>query len=124
MIFLWIVTWDPLSGAYIEDNTKKTKIGSGQRFYLDGESYKEEPVIATHSLCQSCNESYLKGVLLRCDFCYCFWHMDCLDPPLVIPPVPTQKWMCPNHPDHFLVSENLIMYILMVAFLMVEYLSP
>jgi hypothetical protein len=101
-----LVAWDPLSGTYVEDNLKKAKIGQGQRIYFDGESYKEDQIVDSNSLCQMCGGSYVKGTLVRCDFCYCFWHMDCLDPPLVIPPIPTQKWMCPNHSDHFLVGRE------------------
>lgn len=44
--------------------------------------------------------------MAECDFCNCFWHLDCLDPPLANPPSkkslngkPRQTWMCPNHVD-------------------------
>ncbi|KAL5045498.1 hypothetical protein BDW71DRAFT_78544 [Aspergillus fruticulosus] len=45
--------------------------------------------------------------IIQCDFCPCAFHMDCLDPPLAVPP--TQRagsdrlyhtWMCPNHALH------------------------
>lgn len=41
------------------------------------------------------------GPLVPCDYCPLFFHLDCLDPPLTTPP--TGKWMCPNHPEHFMV---------------------
>ncbi|KAI9375637.1 hypothetical protein BJX61DRAFT_531468 [Aspergillus egyptiacus] len=45
--------------------------------------------------------------IIQCDFCPCAFHMDCVDPPLAVPP--TQRagsdrlhhtWMCPNHAWH------------------------
>lgn len=45
--------------------------------------------------------------IIHCDFCSCAFHMDCIDPPLAVPP--TQRpgsdrlhhtWMCPNHAWH------------------------
>ncbi|KAL2864471.1 putative PHD finger domain protein [Aspergillus lucknowensis] len=45
--------------------------------------------------------------IIQCDYCPCAFHMDCVDPPLAVPP--TQRpgsdrlhhnWMCPNHVWH------------------------
>lgn len=45
--------------------------------------------------------------IIQCDYCSCAFHMDCLDPPMAVPP--TQRagsdrlyhtWMCPNHALH------------------------
>lgn len=45
--------------------------------------------------------------IIQCDYCPCAFHMDCVDPPLAVPP--TQRpgsdrlhhtWMCPNHVIH------------------------
>ncbi|KAL2851609.1 hypothetical protein BJY01DRAFT_110156 [Aspergillus pseudoustus] len=45
--------------------------------------------------------------IIQCDYCPCAFHMDCVDPPLAVPP--TQRpgsdrlhhnWMCPNHVLH------------------------
>lgn len=63
-------------------------------------------------VCVACGRTS-NGVrpIIQCDYCPCSWHMDCVDPPLAIPP--TQKpgsdktyhnWMCPNHPSHELYS--------------------
>ncbi|KAH8696696.1 putative PHD finger domain protein [Talaromyces proteolyticus] len=45
--------------------------------------------------------------MIQCDYCPCWWHIDCTDPPLPGPPKqlhPSDKtyhnWMCPNHIDH------------------------
>ncbi|CAG8441417.1 8356_t:CDS:2 [Ambispora leptoticha] len=39
---------------------------------------------------------------IPCDYCPMYWHLDCLDPPLVKRPSLYKKWMCPCHVDHLL----------------------
>ncbi|XP_045584379.1 PHD finger protein 12 [Procambarus clarkii] len=56
-------------------------------------------------LCFQCNKSCRVGPLIPCDYCQLFFHLDCLDPPLTTPPM--GKWMCPNHPEHFVDSTLL-----------------
>ncbi|ORY91956.1 hypothetical protein BCR43DRAFT_497547 [Syncephalastrum racemosum] len=51
-------------------------------------------------VCFRCRQSPVHKRIVGCDYCPLYWHMDCLDPPLVGPPNPTRKWMCPNHPEH------------------------
>ncbi|XP_018011324.1 PHD finger protein 12-like [Hyalella azteca] len=51
-------------------------------------------------LCFTCNKGCRSGALLCCDYCPLMFHLDCLDPPLTI--APTQRWMCPNHPEQFM----------------------
>lgn len=51
---------------------------------------------------QMCSRSCRVGPMLACDYCPLLFHLDCLDPPLTT--APTHRWMCPNHPEHFLVS--------------------
>ena len=45
--------------------------------------------------------------IIRCDYCTCRFHLDCLDPPLAAPPNPYHGWMCPNHvgPDDMIVTK-------------------
>ncbi|KAL4780151.1 hypothetical protein BJX76DRAFT_56094 [Aspergillus varians] len=45
--------------------------------------------------------------IIQCDFCPCAFHMDCVDPPLAVPPIQRpgsdrlhHTWMCPNHALH------------------------
>ncbi|CAH1756245.1 1732_t:CDS:10 [Entrophospora sp. SA101] len=40
--------------------------------------------------------------MISCDYCSLSWHFDCLDPPMVIRPPISKKWMCPAHADHTL----------------------
>lgn len=60
--------------------------------------------------CAKCGETSLQvRPMIRCDYCTCRWHLDCLDPPRTIPPVPScpYGWMCPNHvrPTEMIVSK-------------------
>lgn len=55
-------------------------------------------------LCYACSKSCKKAPLISCDYCTLFFHQDCLDPPMTA--LPAGRWMCPNHPQHFIVSLN------------------
>lgn len=57
-------------------------------------------------LCFSCNKSCKRAPLISCDYCSLYFHQDCLDPPMTA--LPAGRWMCPNHPQHFIVSFDLI----------------
>ncbi|KAJ5690646.1 hypothetical protein N7462_005038 [Penicillium macrosclerotiorum] len=55
-------------------------------------------------LCTKCGRSSSGDrPIIRCDYCPCRFHLDCLDPPRAAPPNPFNGWMCPNHvrPDEF-----------------------
>lgn len=52
-------------------------------------------------LCFMCRRSCKKAPLIACDYCTSLFHQDCLDPPLTA--LPAGLWMCPNHPEHFIV---------------------
>ncbi|XP_012257492.2 PHD finger protein 12 [Athalia rosae] len=56
-------------------------------------------------LCFECGRSCRKAPLIVCDYCPLYFHQDCLDPPLTA--FPKGRWMCPNHPNHFL-DQNLL----------------
>lgn len=56
-------------------------------------------------LCFECGRSCRKAPLIVCDYCPLYFHQDCLDPPLTA--FPKGRWMCPNHPNHF-VDQNLL----------------
>ncbi|KAG2196504.1 hypothetical protein INT47_012798 [Mucor saturninus] len=53
-------------------------------------------------LCYYCRKTALKKPMVSCDFCPLYWHLDCLNPPLAIPPNPAKKWRCPNHIENFI----------------------
>ena len=46
-----------------------------------------------------------RGRMVSCDFCPLIFHLDCLHPPLTIPP--TTVWMCPVHPNAKIVSRRV-----------------
>ncbi|OAD52476.1 PHD finger protein 12 [Eufriesea mexicana] len=56
-------------------------------------------------LCFECGRSCRKAPLIACDYCPLYFHQDCLDPPLTAFPI--GRWMCPNHPNHF-IDQNLL----------------
>lgn len=56
-------------------------------------------------LCFECGRSCRKAPLIACDYCPLYFHQDCLDPPLTA--LPIGRWMCPNHPNHF-IDQNLL----------------
>ncbi|KAI1790739.1 hypothetical protein LXA43DRAFT_1014785 [Ganoderma leucocontextum] len=37
--------------------------------------------------------------IITCDYCHLHWHLDCIDPPMIIMPPWSKKWMCPNHAE-------------------------
>lgn len=53
-------------------------------------------------MCFSCNKSCKRAPLVSCDYCSLFYHQDCLNPPMTA--LPAGRWMCPNHPQNFIVS--------------------
>jgi hypothetical protein len=55
-------------------------------------------------LCFTCSKSCKRAPLISCDYCSLYFHQDCLDPPMTA--LPAGRWMCPNHPQHFIVSIN------------------
>lgn len=56
-------------------------------------------------LCFECGRSCRKAPLIACDYCPLYFHQDCLDPPLTA--LPIGRWMCPNHPNHF-IDQHLL----------------
>ncbi|MFH4973978.1 hypothetical protein AB6A40_000687 [Gnathostoma spinigerum] len=60
------------------------------------------------SRCHVCGrgiEDNILAMLIRCDFCALCYHIDCLSPPLAVPP--KDKWMCPAHVELFLDGKML-----------------
>ncbi|RUS80687.1 hypothetical protein EGW08_011553 [Elysia chlorotica] len=88
--------------------------GSSKRMY--GKAHRNQPKKQAHELdnglvplpaktCFSCNKSCRVAPLVQCDYCPLLFHLDCLNPPLTS--LPTGRWMCPNHVEHFLDSHLL-----------------
>jgi hypothetical protein len=48
-------------------------------------------------LCHDCQKPATDiRAIIPCSLCPLYWHLDCLDPPLAIPPV-LKTWRCPAH---------------------------
>lgn len=60
-----------------------------------GKTTKSLTFIQLHQNCQCQNQA-------RSNTVHLFVLQDCLDPPLTA--LPTTLWMCPNHPEQFIVS--------------------
>ena len=62
-------------------------------------------------LCCQCGKSAAdKRALVQCDYCQEYWHLDCCDPPLAVPPKVSEDsttrtaWRCRRHIHHDLAS--------------------
>ncbi|KAJ0320145.1 hypothetical protein Brms1b_003452 [Colletotrichum noveboracense] len=55
-------------------------------------------------LCHNCQHPAADNrAIIPCSLCGLYWHLDCLDPPLAIPPV-VRTWRCPVHADDLLAT--------------------
>ncbi|KAI1467011.1 uncharacterized protein F4812DRAFT_45615 [Daldinia caldariorum] len=53
-------------------------------------------------LCHHCQKAVSDNrPIIPCSVCGLHWHLECLDPPLAVPPVP-RTWRCPCHVDDIL----------------------
>ncbi|RVX66983.1 hypothetical protein B0A52_09197 [Exophiala mesophila] len=61
-------------------------------------------------MCYLCGHTSQGRDIIPCDFCPARWHLDCVSPPLAIPPrrrgdnKPGSSWKCPLHVDHDVAS--------------------
>ncbi|VUC22041.1 unnamed protein product [Clonostachys rosea] len=55
-------------------------------------------------LCHDCQKPATDiRAIIPCSVCSLYWHTDCLDPPLAVPPV-LKTWRCPAHADELLAE--------------------
>lgn len=55
-------------------------------------------------LCHACQTAATDvRAIIPCSLCSLYWHIDCLDPPLAVPPV-LKTWRCPMHVDELMVE--------------------
>lgn len=55
-------------------------------------------------LCHDCQKPATEiRAIIPCSVCPFHWHIDCLDPPLAVPPV-LKTWRCPAHVDDILLE--------------------
>lgn len=81
------------AGFIEEPNYKETRDGKGNLI-----------------ICYHCGHTSNGRDIIPCDFCPAKWHLDCVDPPLAIPPrrradwKPSSSWRCPLHIEHDLAA--------------------
>ncbi|KAI7863050.1 hypothetical protein BDF14DRAFT_1847324 [Spinellus fusiger] len=86
-------------GDYIDATTvKSVRYRHGQREEPDYYQLKDKD--GRFIICYRCRKTAVAAPMVGCDYCPLYWHMDCLDPPMCIPPNVTRNWMCPNHAEH------------------------
>ncbi|KAI8093398.1 uncharacterized protein BX664DRAFT_329620 [Halteromyces radiatus] len=86
------------NGAYIDATTvKSVKYRNGRPEEQDYHRLKDKN--NNYIYCYWCQKTGLRKPIIPCDFCSLYWHLDCLNPPLTIPPNIAKKWKCPCHPQ-------------------------
>ncbi|CAO3644500.1 unnamed protein product [Cunninghamella echinulata] len=87
------------NGIYVDATTvKAAKLKNGHYEKQDYFQLKDDH--NNYFFCYHCRKTAYKKPMIACDFCNLRWHLDCLTPPMAIPPHPTKKWMCPCHAEH------------------------
>ncbi|RBR19081.1 uncharacterized protein FIESC28_05752 [Fusarium coffeatum] len=55
-------------------------------------------------ICHGCQKPATDvRAIIPCSVCLFYWHIDCLDPPLAVPPV-LKNWRCPLHPEEIMAD--------------------
>jgi hypothetical protein len=101
-------------GEYEEVSLPRTQNNVGRMNragFIEEPNYKETRDSKGNLItCYQCNLTSNGRDIIPCDFCPAKWHLDCLDPPLAVPPrrragdKPGAAWRCPLHIDADLLS--------------------
>lgn len=76
---------------------KSNKKGAEEPFDFYRVRNADSPV-----LCHHCKKGASESrMIIPCSVCGLHWHLECVDPPLAIPPV-LRTWRCPCHPEDML----------------------
>ena len=75
--------------------------------FIDEPNYKElRDQKGNLIICYRCGLGPNGRDIIPCDYCPARWHLDCIDPPLAVPPrrrigdKPNASWRCPLHTEH------------------------
>ncbi|PNP47636.1 hypothetical protein TGAMA5MH_01459 [Trichoderma gamsii] len=86
-------------GDYEEVTTNRTKKRAGYDELPDFFKQREDGEAV---ICHACQKPATEiRAIIPCNTCPFHWHIDCLDPPLAMPPV-LKTWRCPAHVDDVL----------------------
>lgn len=88
--------------------TQTTDVKMNRAGFIEEPDYKKlKDAKGNVIFCYRCRlTSNGKRDIIPCDFCPYRWHLDCLDPPLAVPPrrrsgdKPNVTWRCPLHIDN------------------------
>ncbi|PCD37821.1 hypothetical protein AU210_006317 [Fusarium oxysporum f. sp. radicis-cucumerinum] len=89
-------------GEYEEVTTiKTTKRKNGYEELPDFFKQRDEGQAV---ICHGCQKPATDvRAIIPCSICPFYWHIDCLDPPLAVPPV-LKTWRCPLHPEEIMAE--------------------
>ncbi|KAM0284392.1 hypothetical protein ACHAQH_001968 [Verticillium albo-atrum] len=90
-------------GDYEEENAVIPKVPKKRGGYEEAPDFhKVRDADGSPVLCHNCQQATASDrSIIPCSVCGLHWHLDCLDPPLAIPPV-LRTWVCPAHNDDLL----------------------
>ena len=92
--------------------TQNNAVRMNRSGFIEEPNYKELRDSKNNLIvCYQCGlSSQGRRDIIPCDYCPAKWHLDCIDPPLAVPPrrrvgdKPNASWRCPLHVDHDLSS--------------------
>ncbi|RYP09517.1 hypothetical protein DL765_008411 [Monosporascus sp. GIB2] len=89
-------------GEY-EDSAPVAKPKTNKKGYEEAfDFFKVKNADGSPALCHLCHKAAADDrPLIPCSVCGLNWHLECLDPPLAVPP-PPRTWRCPAHVDDLL----------------------
>ncbi|EEY20668.1 conserved hypothetical protein [Verticillium alfalfae VaMs.102] len=92
-------------GDYEEENAVVPKVPKKRGGYEEAPDFhKVRDADGSPVLCHNCQQATASDrSVIPCSICGLHWHLDCLDPPLAIPPV-LRTWVCPAHNDDLLAK--------------------
>jgi hypothetical protein len=102
-------------GEYEEISLPRTQnnpVKMNRAGFIEEPNYKELRDSKNNLIvCYRCNLTSNGRDIIPCDYCPARWHLDCLDPPLAVPPRrrkdnPNSTWRCPLHIENELATRD------------------
>jgi hypothetical protein len=102
-------------GEYEEVSLPRTQnnpVKMNRAGFIEEPNYKELRDSKNNLIvCYRCNLTSNGREIIPCDYCPTRWHLDCLDPPLAVPPRrrkdnPSSTWRCPLHIENELATRD------------------
>jgi hypothetical protein len=103
-------------GEYEEVSLPRTQnnhpVKMNRAGFIEEPNYKELRDSKNNLIvCYRCNLTSNGRDIIPCDYCPARWHLDCLDPPLAVPPRrrkdnPNSTWRCPLHIENDLATRD------------------